>query len=82
MSLKEKILALQKIGLISTRPRPVFVFLLFFAYFLIWIVAFTLYLKYEMDYLRTWIIIVGILALLTLIHAIIHAYVVKILTKQ
>ena len=81
MPLKQTLQKLREIGLVSIRPRPIFVFLLFFAYFLIWIIAFLLYIKYEMTALKIWIIIIGILTFLTLIHALIHKYIVKILTK-
>lgn len=82
MPIKETIINLAKRGWIHAKPRPVFVFLLFFAYFLIWLVAFALYLKFEMNYLKIWIIIVGILTIITLIHAIIHSYIVKIVNEE
>jgi hypothetical protein len=82
MPIKKTIIALAKRGWIQTKPRPLFVYLLFFAYFLIWFVAFVLYLKFEMTYLKIWIIIVGILTFITFIHAIIHSYIIKIVEKE
>jgi hypothetical protein len=78
----EFIKKLEKLGLVTKRPKPIYVFLLFFAYLLIWIVIFVLYLKFEMTALKFWVIILGILTLLTLVHAILHRYVVKVLKNQ
>lgn len=77
MFLKEKIKELAKRRWISTNPKPIFVFLLFLAYFLMWLVIFILYLKFDMSYLRIWIIILGIISFITFIYAIAHAYIVK-----
>ena len=82
MGFKQFIIKISEIGLVSRKPRPIYVFLLFFAYFLIWLVAFTLYIKFDMISLRFWVIIIGILTFLTLIHAIIHRYVVKVLGEE
>jgi len=79
MSINEKIKELEKRGWLSTNPRPIFVFLLFLAYFLMWLVIFILYLKFDMTYLRIWIIILGIISFITLMHAIAHAYTVKVI---
>lgn len=73
---------LEKLGIITKKPKPIYVFLLFFSYLLIWIVIFVLYLKFEMTILKFWVIVLGILTLLTLIHAILHRYIVKVLKKE
>ena len=73
---------LEKFGLVTKRPKPLYVFLLFFAYLLIFIVIFVLYLKFEMTALKFWVVILGVLTLLTLIHAILHRYVVKVLKNE
>jgi len=82
MNTKEMIIKLTELGILTKKPKPIYVFLLFFAYFLIWIVAFMLYIKYNMTALRFWVIAIGILTFLTLIHAFIHRYVVKVLGKE
>lgn len=82
MSLKETIIKLEKKGWVSRKPKPIFVFLLFFAYLLVWFVVFTLYIKFDMISLKLWIIFIGIFTFLTLIHAIIHNYVSKIIEQQ
>lgn len=82
MKIKELIIKLRELGFISKKPRPIYVFLLFFAYFLIWIVAFILYIKFDMTSLRFWIIIIGILTFLTLVHAFLHNYIVKVLDNK
>ncbi len=82
MNLKEKIRELAKRGWFQRNPMPIFVYLLFFAYFLIWLVVFVLYLKFDMYYLQIWIIILGILTFITLLHAIIHAYILKVIESE
>ena len=82
MKIKELIIKLAELGFITRKPRPIYVFLLFFAYFLIWIVVFILYIKFDMKALEFWVIVVGILTFLTLIHAFIHRYIVKVLGEE
>jgi len=82
MTSKELIISLEKYRIITRKPKPIYVFLLFFAYFLIWIVTFTLYVKFDMVALRFWVIAIGVLTFITLIHAFLHRYVVKILEKE
>jgi hypothetical protein len=79
MGLKELIKKLAELGFVTKKPKPLYVFLLFFAYFMIWIVVFILYIKYDMTTLRLWVIVLGILTLITLIHSILHRYVVKVI---
>lgn len=82
MNTKKLIIKLSELGFITRKPRPIYVFLLFFAYFLIWIVVFILYIKFDMIALRFWVIVIGILTFLTLVHAFIHRYAVKVLGKE
>ena len=82
MNTKELIIKLAELKIITRKPRPIYVFLLFFAYFLIWIVSFILYLKFDMISLRFWVISIGILTFLTLVHAFIHRYAVKVLSEE
>lgn len=79
MNINNLIKKLAEMGFVTKKPKPLYVFLLFFAYFLIWIVTFILYIKFDMTALRFWVIVIGILTLLTLIHAILHRYVIKVL---
>ena len=82
MSLKKFLKTLEKYKIIIRRPRPVYVFLLTLAYFLIWLLSFVLYLKYDMKILEIWIIIIGVLTLISLIHSILHLIMVRILGTE
>jgi hypothetical protein len=82
MNKKELIIKLAEMKLISNKPKPMYVFMLFFAYLLIWIVTFIIYLKYDMQILKFWIIVLGILAFGTLIFAFFHKYAVEMLGKR
>jgi len=81
MNTKEFIIKLEQYKIITRKPKQIYVFLLFFAYFLIWVVAFILYIKFDMTALRFWVIAIGVLTFLTLVHAFIHRYVVKVLSN-
>lgn len=82
MLTKEKLKELEKRGIITRKPKPIFIFLLFFAYFLVWFVVSILYLKYDIKTLKIWIIIIGIFTLITLIHALVHRYIVNMLNQN
>lgn len=81
MELKNFLKKLEKYRLVSKKPKSMYIFLLFFSYLLIWLLSLTYYLKFEYEILKPWVIIIGILTFLTLVHAITHKFVIQILEK-
>jgi len=82
MNTKKLIVKLAKKKLISKKPKPIYVFILFFTYFIIWIFTLISYIKFNTAALKFCVIAIGILTFLTLIHAIIHEYIVKVLEQK
>ncbi|MBR9704952.1 hypothetical protein GOV12_06065 [Candidatus Pacearchaeota archaeon] len=81
MSLTEKLLWWEKKGYITRKPRSIYVFLLGFAYLLIWYFSFNYYIKFDLQSLNIWMIFLSILTFLTFIYAIIHLLILKKIGK-
>lgn len=77
MAIDEKILTLEKEGYINRKPKAIYVFLLGFAYLLIWYFTFNFYLKYDLKSLNIWIIALTIITFFTFFYAIIHMWILK-----
>jgi hypothetical protein len=77
-----RLLFLEKRGWINRKPKGVYVFLLGFAYLLIWYFTFTFYIKYELKSLNIWIYALTLITIFTFIWAMIHLWILKKLAKK